>query len=472
MSRSVWRICVILAGTAVIFSGCSLRGDTEGSKTSVTVEDVTIPPETFPEPSPEETEGKNETESAEEQDPGFEKKIILGSDIHYLSPGLTDYGEAFQYDVEHGDGRLVTYIDQITDAFLEEVMEKDPDVLILSGDLSTNGEKVSHEELAEKLRRVEAAGIPVLVIPGNHDINSQRAYGYSGSEKYEVENTSPEQFREIYREFGYDESLSEDRTTLSYVYQLDDMTRILMLDTCQYSQGYAQVGGAILTDTYDWIEEQLEDAWEQGMNVIPVAHHNLLEESEVYTVDCTIEHSEQLVDILTEWDINIFLSGHLHVQHWMKEEDHDLYEIVSGSMTTPDCRYGLLVYRDDCSFSYRTKEVDVEGWARENGRTEKELLDFGEFREPFLEQVFKNEAYGVLKKMEDITEEERLLMCDYYARLNYMYYQGKAVEIREDALVDRAYALWDSKGYMTVLRDYVVSILDDADRDYNYLDVE
>ena len=91
---------------------------------------------------------------------------------------------------------------------------------------------------------------------------------------------------------------------------------------------------------------------------------------------------------------------------------------------------------------------------------------------PFLEQVFKNDAYGVLQHMEEITEEERLLMCDYYARLNYKYYQGKAVEIREDALVDEAYALWDSKGYITVLRDYVVSILNDADRDYNRLEVE
>ena len=114
----------------------------------------------------------------------------------------------------------------------------------------------------------------------------------------------------------------------------------------------------------------------------------------------------------------------------------------------------------------------MEGWARKNGRTEEELLHFNDFREPFLEQVFKNDAYGVLQHMEEITEEERLLMCDYYARLNYKYYQGKAVEIREDALVDEAYALWDSKGYITVLRDYVVSILNDADRDYNRLEVE
>ena len=156
----------------------------------------------------------------------------------------------------------------------------------------------------------------------------------------------------------------------------------------------------------------------------------------------------------------------------MEEEDNNLYEIVSSSMTTPECKYGLLTYRDDCSFSYHTEEVDVEKWAAENGRTEEELLHFTEFRRPFLEQVFKNEAYGVLQHMEEITEEERLQMCEYYAWVNYMYYQGKAVEIRDAAYEDPAYGLWDSKGYITILRDYVVSILNDAKRDYNYLEVE
>lgn len=473
--RKFWGILAAALTVSAAAAGCSRVKETDITE-AVSQEETEPSSEAVPEfTAAPDTEPPKETEPPEEEpeyEPGFEKRIILGSDIHYLAPELTDYGEAFQYDVDHGDGRLVTYIDQITDAFLEEVTEEKPDILILCGDLSTNGELASHQGLAEKLRQVEKKGIPVVVIPGNHDINNPRAYGYRGEDRYTAEGTTPEQFREIYREFGYDEALSEDATTLSYVYQLDDMTRLLMLDTCQYRDGYGKVGGVILTETYDWIEEQLEDAWEEGMNVIPVAHHNLLEESEVYTVDCTIEHSEQLADILGEWNVNIFLSGHLHVQHWMEEENNNLYEIVTSSMTTPDCRYGLLTYRDDCSFSYRTRVLDVEGWAKRHGRTEEELLHFSQFRKPFLEQVFKNEAYGVLQHMEEITEEERLQMCEYYAWVNYMYYQGKAVEIRDRAYEDSAYALWDSKGYITVLRDYVVSILNDAEKDYNYLEVE
>ncbi len=200
------------------------------------------------------------------------------------------------------------------DAFLEEVIRQKPDVLILSGDLTLDGEKRSHEELAEKLYLVENAGIPVLVIPGNHDINNRHAAQYQGEERFPAEFTTPEEFREIYQDFGYNEAVSEDRISLSYVYEVDEYNRLLMLDTCQYQQK-ALVGGAILTDTYDWIEEQLEDAWDNGMNIIPVAHHNLLDESEIYVDDCTIEHGEQLVNILENWDVPVFLSGHLHVQH-------------------------------------------------------------------------------------------------------------------------------------------------------------
>lgn len=77
---------------------------------------------------------------------------------HYFAKELTDNGPRFQEMVEYGDGKIVTYIDAITDAFLDEVMEYCPDALILSGDLTLEGEKKSHQELAKKLEKVEDAG--------------------------------------------------------------------------------------------------------------------------------------------------------------------------------------------------------------------------------------------------------------------------------------------------------------------------
>lgn len=397
----------------------------------------------------------------------WEKKAIIGTDIHYLSRDLTDGGSRFQYMVEHGDGKVVTYVEQITDAFLEEVIREKPDMLILSGDLTLDGEKKSHEELAEKLYQVEDAGIPVLVIPGNHDINNRHAAQYQGEDRFPAEFTTPEEFREIYRDFGYDEALSEDETTLSYVYEVDEYNRLLMLDTCQYKQK-ALVGGAILTETYEWIEMELESAWDNGMNVIPVAHHNLLDESEIYVQDCTIEHGEQLVTILEDWGVPLFLSGHLHVQHTKRsDEDRGIWEMVTSSLSTPACQYGNLIYRDDGSFSYWTQSVDVEDWAKRHNRTEKELLEFDKFKEPFLRRVFYNQSYDSLQTISGLTREQLDRMSELYSELNYHYYQGTAYQIREKTLQNPDYQLWLGDGSFTVLTDYVQYIISDAKRDYN-----
>lgn len=488
---------ILALGLAAALGGCTQTKPIDSSQvnqeSTQEQETVTAPPQTIPAPGPSEedtaptqkptepapdtipafpdgeTEGESESSGGPggEENPEPEKVLILGTDIHYLSRELTDGGSGFQYMVEHGDGKVVTYIEQITDAFLEEVIAAKPNVLILSGDLTLDGEKKSHEELAEKLYAVEEAGIPVLVIPGNHDINNHHAAQYKGDDRFPAEFTTPAEFREIYKDFGYDEAISEDRTTLSYVYELDDRNRLMMLDSCQYKKK-ALVGGAILTDTYEWIEEQLEDAWDNGMNVIPIAHHNLLEESEIYVDDCTIEHSEQLVDILENWDVPLFLSGHLHVQHAMRSGDNrGVWEIVTSSLATPACQYGRISFWNNGSFVYETRAVDVESWAQEHGRTEEDLLHFDTFKEPFLRRVFYNQSYDALEKLSEISEEERVRMSKLYSELNYYYYQGNACLIRDQVQEDPDYELWLEDGALTILSDYVQYIISDAKHDYN-----
>ena len=74
------------------------------------------------------------------------------------------------------------------------------------------------------------------------------------------------------------------------------------------------------------------------------AHHNLLDESEIYVDECTIEHSEQFIYILETWDVPLFLSGHLHVQHCKRSEDNrGIWEMVTASLATPSCKYAIPV---------------------------------------------------------------------------------------------------------------------------------
>ena len=473
-----------VAAVSVLAAGCGVRTDTPVESgatapvetTAVQTEPGTVEKPTHPEPSviePFPTEAP-QTE-AEELDNG--SRIVLMTDMHYLAASLTDGGEAFQTMIDPGDGKLVNYVSEIVDAAFEEALSQRADVLILSGDLSLNGEKESHEELAQKLAEVEAEGLPVLVIPGNHDINNLRAAGFEGKDIYPAKSTTPEDFAGIYKDFGYEEAYSRDSSSLSYVYQLNDHMRILMLDTCQYEPRNL-VGGMIKTETYDWIERQLNEADADGMSVLPVAHHNLLDESKVYADNCTIEHSEYLIDLLEARNIPLFLSGHLHVQHYMQHDDIGIYEIVTSSLATPPCQYGVLDYMRDETFSYHTEQVDLERWAKRHHVTDENLLNFDTYSPPTLNKIFYNQAYDAMKDSREeetgdlfvkLKESEKQQMSQVYADINAACYAGKAVDVVEEGKTQPGFAMWEEYCYPSVLFEYLEYIVEDAVKDYNRL---
>ena len=505
MKRKQWKRFLTCAGAAALLTcgGCSRTAgispsDTkpEESQTEASVSGTeaetgtnidesageTVGETVFSPTVPESSSGEQilEKPNGESDDGGQEEEvsyqiienIILATDIHYFDPSLTDYGTRFQEMVEYGDGKVVTYIDEITDAFLEEVIQLRPNALILSGDLTLEGEKKSHESLAEKLYRVEEAGIPVLVIPGNHDINNKRAARYEGEQRLPAEYTTPEEFRRIYRDFGYDEAISEDVRSLSYVYQLDEEHRIMMLDTCQY-RPVAKVGGAILSETYYWIEEQLEEAWDEAMDVIPVAHHNLLEESKIYVDDCTIEHGEQLVDILDEWDVKLFLSGHLHVQRIRKhkaepgaaDDSYGIMEIVTDALSIPPCQYALLEWKRDGSMEYSTKAVDVSAWAARTGSQNPDLLDFEGWSELYIQKLIIDQIRGVVKNLGNDVEHS---MAEVYASVYIDYYAGRRIDAK-GIRSSKGYRWWERNMPDSYLLKELDAMIDDSDRDNNYM---
>lgn len=194
--------------------------ESESTKEPETETPAAIPSteETAEPPTIEEFPGSVENPVVKPPKPGFDEgcRILLASDIHYLSKNLTDFGEAFTYKVEHGDGKLVNYIWEITDAFIGAVKTENPDLVILSGDLTLNGEKESHLEFAEKLQEIEDAGVPVIVIPGNHDINNTSAAQFTAEQALGTPHISPEEFAGIYQEYGYNEAVSRDPASLSY----------------------------------------------------------------------------------------------------------------------------------------------------------------------------------------------------------------------------------------------------------------
>lgn len=458
------------------FSNETVRRETESEKESEEESEEPVGPG-YPGSG---TSGGTEREETE-YDPGEpverEKQptsIIFASDMHYMSPSLTDYGKAFQELADDGDGKVECYMTQIWQAFADEVIALKPDALVLSGDLTLNGEWMNHEEFAARLGALKDAGITVLVIPGNHDINNPYATSYFGDEQSFIESVTAREFREIYGPFGYDGAVSYVPDSLSYLYMLNETTWMLMLDTCIYDP-VNEVGGRISEDTLEWLELCLQSAYFQGITVIPAGHHNLQELSRVFVEECVIRNYDEVTGVLERYLTPLYFSGHLHVQRILKhrkepgtpDSTYGIWEIVSNSLIIPPCQYGYLTCNVDGSFSYQTRNVDVSGWAAAHGETNGDLLDFEAFSEAYLRRIIKQQTY---KKIDGLPEEISEELADFYAELYRNYCAGGRVNYSEKKK-EPGYKLWDRFMNPSMQFRQVEGMMKDGMEENNYAEI-
>ena len=104
--------------------------------------------------------------------------LLVCSDPHIMAPELVvQEGPAFE-ETLRSDRKLLLESVQIFDQLIKEALEIRPDLFLICGDLTKDGELASYRYLTQRLDRLTEAGIKVLVVPGNHDINNPLAQIY------------------------------------------------------------------------------------------------------------------------------------------------------------------------------------------------------------------------------------------------------------------------------------------------------
>jgi 3',5'-cyclic AMP phosphodiesterase CpdA len=207
-------------------------------------------------------------------------KIAVLSDLHYMDPSLLKSdGGAFQMYLLQ-DPKLLAESGAILQQIIRRLLIEKPDLVLISGDLTKDGELVSHKSLLKQIQVLAYNHIKVLVVPGNHDINNPDAKLFDGDNASSVTSITPENFQSLYNDYGYKTAIARDPNSLSYVSEPFKNIRILAIDANEYynnTPSYCVVAGTIKDATMQWAKAQLADAKEHGKTVIGLMHHGIIE---------------------------------------------------------------------------------------------------------------------------------------------------------------------------------------------------
>ena len=359
-----------------------------------------------------------------------ELTIVHVSDIHYFSPSLIE-NEDFMWKVAmESDGKDTVQSALIAQAFVDDMIKLKPDAVVVTGDLTLNGEEASHEELRDLLGKLKDIGIEVYVMTGNHDVN-MTAYRYTNDGVEEVPSFGSQRFEDHWWDFGYGEALSQDRWSNSYIAELNEKTWLLSVDSNTGSRG------TIRKSTLDWIDENLAKANQEGIRVISATHQNLFVHNENFVWGYQLNNAAALIELYEKYGVEVNLSGHLHVQTTV--ESNGIADIAVSALVDTPLQYGILTVSGG-KLSYRTREISNEALKSKA----KEVFD------ECTRNKVKNELLNVL---DPVVAQK---MMDIAVQLNREYFLGKFSKVDEEAL-----ALWkESDGFFA---KYLVSIYEGAE---------
>ena len=349
-----------------------------------------------------------------------ESRLMVVSDLHYLDPSLFPDRDLFVRALRGGDGKITQYGKELLSALYQEILAEQPDALIVTGDLTFNGEKKSHTALAEWFGTVEAAGVPVWVIPGNHDINTPSPLSFTSGNYQLTEPVTPEAFAEIYADF-----LMPGEAGFSYAAGISSDLWVVMTDVSWY-QDQAQTFGAFTDGHAEWLEETLKRALCQDIRVVTATHHSLLPHTRFAQESFLMFGHEKMAALARRYGVKLNLSGHLHIQHIAQEDG--LSDAALGAFCIWPHRFALVTLGDDGTLTYDAAALH-DRFLPEG---------FQEMSREWFAGIARNKLTVSLPG----TGEENALMADYAARFNLAYFSG--TYRKEDAAwkADPAYALW------------------------------
>jgi hypothetical protein len=318
------------------------------------------------------------------------------SDLHFYDLSLGTSGAAF-IDTMDSDRKLLLDSGDLINYAINDIKESNAGFVIITGDLTKDGELINHRIITEKLKILTDAGIAVYVTPGNHDVNCPDAVRYVGDSTEPVPSISADEFSQIYHNYGFGSAIMRDGNSLSYVAEPVDGLWLLAIDACRYRENIpgieAIVSGKISQETADWIAIVLQTAVENRKAVMAFMHHGVVEhwkgQSKLHP-DYLINDYIRFGEFLASWNVRLVFTGHYHAQDITLGQfgDKKIYDVETGSLVTYPCPIRYAEIRNNV-IQFRTETIADKLHPG---------TDFAEIARAFVKRTVMLEAWDVLKK--------------------------------------------------------------------------
>lgn len=265
--------------------------------------------------------------------------MIFLTDTHFSkkdsSNPITGSTDADPFGHVVSNGKLVAESDAILNEFFNQAAKSDADYIVITGDISDNGIIENVEAVVKRWEEFEkTSGKTVIACMGNHE-----TYHLSENNSYISGGLTGPEFRELYKNLGYDKALAIDEETASYTVDLNGKYRLVLIDT-----------NAVTERLVNWIGEQAAAAKKDGKYLISASHMPLFPHNKVMNLVNSggIDKSFGLPDKYIDWGIKFNFSGHTHeldtAQYTNKKGI--VYDITNGALTTYPANFKTAKFTD------------------------------------------------------------------------------------------------------------------------------
>ena len=214
----------------------------------------------------------------------------------------------------------------LLEAAVSETISVSPDLVVVGGDLTTDGYAHEFRAAQQHLQPLFDAGLRTVVIPGNHD---SKNVGYL-------------HFRDT---FGTGEGVGKGDSVLHVKAGESLSMRVVAIDSSKPDLAEGEVG----RERYEWIRQQFKGEADVRTFVL---HHHLVPVPGTGRERNEVWDAGDVLTLLHDLDVHLVLSGHKHVPHvWLL---NDILVVNSGTVSSYRLRgytrpsYNLIEVTADC----------------------------------------------------------------------------------------------------------------------------